>query len=79
MKSEGTPHLYNMMIELDMGGDDMSAKNNSSSNSSSNALTYVKRVGFRTVVLNLTPYTDRFGSNFHFEVNGQPFNTKGKI
>ena len=63
---KGTPNLYDMDIEL------ASPKNGASS------LQITKRVGFRTIVLNLEPYIDRWGSNFHFEVNGQPFNAKGK-
>lgn len=49
------------------------------------ALSEVKRrIGFRTVVLNLLPITNEQiaqgiapGSNFHFEVNGHEFYSKG--
>ncbi|KAJ5113629.1 glycoside hydrolase superfamily [Penicillium angulare] len=64
----GNPKLYDLDVELQTGKVE---------NGNSPAIHFQKRVGFRTIVLNLEPYSDRYGSNFHFEVNGKPFNAKG--
>ncbi|KAF9889309.1 hypothetical protein FE257_007418 [Aspergillus nanangensis] len=38
---------------------------------------YKKRVGFRTIVLDLSPYADREGNHFSFQINGNVMNAKG--
>ncbi|KAI1322767.1 glycoside hydrolase family 2 protein [Xylariaceae sp. FL0255] len=70
-KGYGSQNLYNATITLQ-------------SKTWSSAATITKRVGFRTIVLNLNPITDEQlaagvapGSNWHFEINGHELYVKG--
>lgn len=69
----GMPTLYNLTISLQM------PPSKSSTNSNGSMITYTKKTGFRTIVLDLSPYTDRAGSHFSFLINGQRFNVKGNL
>ncbi|KAI8625034.1 glycoside hydrolase family 2 protein [Xylariaceae sp. FL1651] len=67
----GEQYLYNATITIE-------------SSKWREAATVNKRVGFRTIVLNLNPITDEQlasgvapGANWHFEVNGHEFYAKG--
>lgn len=67
----GAQPLYNATVQILSSNGDPTAK-------------VSRRVGFRTVVLNLGPISDEQlsqgiapGSNWHFEVNGQEFYAKG--
>lgn len=60
----GEPNLYEASLELH--------------GVSNITVSYSKKIGFRTAVLDLSPYDDREGNHWGFQINGQPFNTKGK-
>ncbi|KAL7782198.1 glycoside hydrolase family 2 protein [Trichoderma ceciliae] len=66
----GAQKLYNMKVEVIFEGKTIASIN--------------KRMGFRTIVLNMEPISDLElsqgiinGSNFHFEINGHTFYAKG--
>ncbi|KAL6809887.1 glycoside hydrolase family 2 protein [Trichoderma camerunense] len=66
----GPQKLYNMSVEVTFEGKTIASVN--------------KRMGFRTIVLNMEPISDLElsqgiinGSNFHFEINGNVFYAKG--
>jgi hypothetical protein len=50
---------------------------NASSDASSAIVYYTKKTGFRTIVLDLTQYSERPGNHFSFMINGQRFDVKG--
>lgn len=65
----GDQNLYYMQIDV---------------TGTSNSASVVKRIGFRTIVLNEFPITDEQlaqgiapGNNWHFEINGATFYAKG--
>jgi beta-galactosidase/beta-glucuronidase len=64
----GLPTLYNMSLSLGPCGD--------GDNYDSGAAKWQKQVGFRTVILDLSPSPDG-GYNFHFVINGKTINIKG--
>lgn len=71
----GSQPLYNAKVDI------MSSNGRFGQNSIANA---ERRVGFRTIVLNLNPITAEQmaqgiagGSNWHFEINGKEFYAKG--
>ncbi|KAJ6443485.1 glycoside hydrolase family 2 protein [Purpureocillium lavendulum] len=72
-KTFGSPVLYNASITLALP----SKKPNESKCKLQPSAKYSKSVGFRTIVLDLTPYNDRPGDHFSFRINGHTFNTKG--
>ncbi|KAK4497015.1 hypothetical protein PRZ48_011464 [Zasmidium cellare] len=71
----GSQTLYNATVDILSGGGRFG---------SSSIATVSRRVGFRTIVLNLNPISEeqlaqgiQDGANWHFEVNGQEFYAKG--
>ena len=82
----GDQTLYNAQITITQPGassNSTSAQRRWSANETGVA-SITRRFGFRTIVLNLTPISDsdlakgvQPGSNWHFEINGQPFYAKG--
>ncbi|KAH8696012.1 glycoside hydrolase superfamily [Talaromyces proteolyticus] len=69
--SFGNPTLYNASISLTPLNEPKNMKR------PIKAAKYTKQTGFRTIVLDLTPYTDRPGNHFSFQINGHVFNAKG--
>jgi len=69
----GKPVLYNASIALTQPA----KKATNSKCKPRPTAKYSKRVGFRTIVMDLTPYDDRTGNHFSFRINGHTFNTKG--
>ncbi|THU97773.1 glycoside hydrolase [Dendrothele bispora CBS 962.96] len=76
----GKPQLYNLTGTITIGN-----SNSSSSSSSSSSVTFRMRTGFRTIRLVQLPYSQEDveqrgitpGDQYHFEVNGKAFYSKG--
>jgi beta-mannosidase len=72
----GTPQLYNLTGTLSLGTDSVSAASN---------VTFTLRTGFRTIRLVQLPYSQEDveqrgitpGDQYHFEINGEAFYSKG--
>ncbi|PLW41900.1 hypothetical protein PCANC_11039 [Puccinia coronata f. sp. avenae] len=79
--SLGNPKLYNLELTLELTSQGAGSQKGGTPISQ---LTWYERVGFRTIVINQSQYTDQDvsrgiqpGTRFAFEINGKPFYVQG--
>ncbi|KAA1067268.1 hypothetical protein PGT21_010034 [Puccinia graminis f. sp. tritici] len=77
----GNPKLYDLKLTLEFPSQHASSRKESTP---MNPLTWYERVGFRTIIVDQSRYTDREvsqgiqpGTRFTFEINGKPFYVQG--